>query len=362
MKKIDDSIILKAKDMYLNQHISCEKIAKELGIGASTVVKRLRKLGVEVSSHPHAGKFNVDEVIKLYVQDKIPIYKIASMFKSTEKTISKVLKEHNIEVKRVLQFDEHIFDSIDSEEKAYWLGFLWADGCVVSVNPEKPNYAIELGLSSKDRNHLVKYCNFLSLSEDRIKEKTCKPRKLIDKTTYVSRVQISSTHMWNTLVSYGMIPRKTYDERFPYEHTFKDNSLIRHFIRGYFDGDGCLTWHNKEHTTPEVQLIGLEGFLKKLILCLPDELNYRTPLKCSNSILYTVNWASNKAMIFLDYIYKDCNIYLDRKFNIYSSLLLKDNSEQSGNIGESPEMENSEIILETKESKISYSVDLEPLN
>ena len=90
MRKIDDSIIMQAKDMYVNQHISCEQIAKKLNIGASTVVKRLRKLGVEVVSHPHAGKFEVKDVIKLYVQDKIPIHKIAKMFNSTEKTISKV--------------------------------------------------------------------------------------------------------------------------------------------------------------------------------------------------------------------------------------------------------------------------------
>lgn len=352
-KRIDESIILKAKDMYVNQHISCEQIAKKLGIGASTVIRNLRKLGVEIVSHPHAGKFEIEEVIKLYVQDKIPIHKIAEIFKSTEKTISKVLKENNIEVKRVLKFNEHVFDSIDSEEKAYWLGFLWADGCIVSINPEKPNYAIELGLASKDRNHLVKYCNFLSLSKDRIKDKVCLPRKLVNKTTYVSRVQLSSTHMWKTLFSYGMVPRKTYDERFPYENTFKDSSLVRHFIRGYFDGDGCLSWHNKEHTRPAAQIIGLEDFLQKLMTYLPNEINYRIPSKCSNSILYNVSWASNKAMIFLNYIYKDCNIYLDRKFDIYSSLLLKNNSEQLGNIGENPSLDNTEITEEIKESSVS---------
>ena len=232
----------------------------------------------------------------------------------------------------------------------------------MSINPEKPNYAIELGLASKDRNHLVKYCKFLSLSEDRIKEKVCPPRKLVDKTTYVSRVQISSTHMWKTLFSYGMVPRKTYDERFPYKNTFKDESLVRHFIRGYFDGDGCLSWHNKEHTIPAIQVIGLEDFLKDLMTHLPEEINYRIPLKRSNSILYAVSWASHKAMIFLNYIYKDCSIYLDRKFNIYSSLLSKDNSEQSGNIGETLIEDNSEINSEIKESESLYSVDLEPLN
>lgn len=360
-KKIDESIILKAKDMYVNEHISCEQIAKKLGIGASTVVRNLRKIGVEVASHPHAGKFNIDDAIKLYTQDKIPIHKIAEIFKSTEKTISKVLKENNIEVTRVLKFNEHVFDIIDSEEKAYWLGFLWADGCVVSVNPEKPNYAIELDLSSKDRNHLVKFCHFLSLSEDRIKEKICPPGKLVKKERKVSRVQISSKHMWKTLVSYGMVPRKTYDERFPYDNTFENPDLIRHFIRGYFDGDGCLTWHDKEHTHPEVSIIGLEDFLLKLISYLPKEL-HKPIYKSKNSILYETNWAYNKAFIFLNFIYNNSNIVLDRKFNIYSSLLLKKSNAQSGNIGESPFEDNPEINSEIKKSESSYSIGLEPLN
>lgn len=353
MKKIDDSIIMQAKDMYVNQHISCEQIAKKLNIGASTVVKRLRKLGVEVVSHPHAGKFEIKDVIKLYVQDKIPIHKIAKMFNSTEKTISKVLKENNIEVKRVLQFEEHIFDIIDTEEKAYWLGFLWADGCVMSINPNNPNYAIELGLSSKDRSHLVKFCNFLSLSENRIKDKICLPGELIKTTREVSRIQISSTHMWNTLVSYGMVPRKTYDERFPYENTFKDKSLVKHFIRGYFDGDGSLTWYNKEHTRPEASLIGLEDFLIKLREYLPNEIKNNSIYKNKNNILYLINFVGNKALIFLNFIYKNSNIVLDRKFNIYSSLISKGISEESGNIGENPSLDNTEIIEEIKESSIS---------
>lgn len=351
MRKIDESIILQARDMYIYQHISCEQIAKKLNIGASTVVRRLRKLGIEVSSHPHAGKFNIEEVIKLYTEDKIPIHKIAKMFHSSEETISKVLKENNIQINRVANFNEYVFDSIDTEEKAYWLGFLWADGCVLKLNPEKPNYAIELGLSSKDKKHLVKFCKFLSLPESRIKDKICPPNDLVKTSREISRVQFSNKHMWNTLVSYGMVPHKTYDERFPEECIFASPDLIKHFIRGYFDGDGSLTWHNKEHTYPEVHVIGLENFLLKLESYLPQDLKDKNIYKKKESILYEVNWACKKAMIFLNFIYKDCKIVLDRKFNIYSSLLLRESMEKSRKIGESPIQENTEVISEIKESE-----------
>ena len=74
-------------------------------------------------------------------------------------TISKHLKNRGYEVVHTLNrscVNEHIFDEIDTEEKAYWLGFLYADGCVVNAKPR-----IELSLSDKDTEHLNKYIKFL---------------------------------------------------------------------------------------------------------------------------------------------------------------------------------------------------------
>ena len=49
-------------------------------------------------------------------------------------------------------FDNTIFEKIDSEEKAYWLGFLEADGCLHSG---KGDYRIELGLKEEDYSTLI---------------------------------------------------------------------------------------------------------------------------------------------------------------------------------------------------------------
>lgn len=75
------------------------------------------------------------------------------MYKSSQETISKVLKENNIEIPRngvKPSFDFNVFDNINTEEKAYWLGFIWADGCILSNCN-----GFELGISIKDISHLI---------------------------------------------------------------------------------------------------------------------------------------------------------------------------------------------------------------
>ena len=57
-------------------------------------------------------------------------------------------------------FDEHSFDVIDTEEKAYWLGFLYADGNVSNTKNE-----VGITLQSSDIKHLYKFKTFLKSSK-----------------------------------------------------------------------------------------------------------------------------------------------------------------------------------------------------
>ena len=124
--------------------------------------------------------------------------------------------------------------------------------------------------------------------------------------------------------------------------------------RGFFDGDGCISWANKEHTWPTASCVGTEEFLKDLKLYIPEELRTVNIHKTSASdVVYTLGWSCRKARIFLDFIYNNCNVALNRKFNIYSSIFSKENNEKSGNIDEHPEsQENVEITEESKESSV----------
>lgn len=65
-------------------------------------------------------------------------------------------------------YNRHIFDIIDSQEKAYWLGFIIADGY---LNVDRRMLRIKLG--DKDKNHLEKFIKFLGGNiEDMLKSET----------------------------------------------------------------------------------------------------------------------------------------------------------------------------------------------
>ena len=114
----------------------------------------------------------------------------------------------------------HIFDSIDNEEKAYWLGFLFADG-YVSL---KTNL-IELSLQLNDKNHLEKFKLFISAKQN------------ITEDSFRCRITISNKHLKETLINLGCTPQKSNNIRFPKI----DKNLYPYFIRGYFDGDGSIS-------------------------------------------------------------------------------------------------------------------------
>ena len=359
MTKISDEKILECRRMYEEEKLTCAEIGRKTGINEATIRRRLKSLGVAIVRYPLAGKFEEREIIALY-EEGFPIWKIAQQFKSSEETVSKILKKNEIKVSRngvKPSFDNHIFDNIDTEEKAYWLGFIWADGCIVNIRDEKKNYAFELGLSIKDIEHLEKFCSFIDLDKSRIKIKSNSGGNLISKSTSVlCRVQLSNKHLWETLNSYGCCPNKTSHELFPNVTIFKSSNLIHHFIRGFFDGDGWVYLDNRNYLISGV--CGQDDFLKELLSYLPKSLCKET-LKISNTeVIKMLKWGGNKAITFLNYLYNDSTIYLDRKYNI-SAPYIRNSISKSGNIGETPEMDNPEINSEVKESESSYSVEVE---
>lgn len=360
MTKISNEKILECRKMYEEDKLTCAEIGRRTGISEATIRRRLKALGVVITKNPLAGKFEEKDVIALY-KDNLPIWKIAKQFKSSEETISKVLKSNGIEVSRngvKSSFNHHIFDEIDTEEKAYWLGFIWADGCIVSINNEKKNYAFELGLSVKDIEHLEKFCSFINLDKSRVKIRVCKETSLVKSINTLCRIQVSNKHFWETLNSYGCCPNKTYHEVFPDISIFKSKDLIHHFIRGFFDGDGWVYLDNRGYLIAGV--CGQLEFLEAILKFIPESIVKNIVDSSDTEVTKILKWGGTKAKTFLNYLYTDSTVYLDRKYNISAPYIRKSIS-KSGNIGETPEMDNTEINSEIKESESSYSVEVETI-
>lgn len=211
--------------------------------------------------------------------------------------------------------DYHYFDDIDTEEKAYWLGFLTADGWI-SKNDKNNAGVTGIELQYRDINHLKKF-NKSIRGNYQITDRwrTCSISTYPDKKNHMCVIRIFSLIMYNSLVDKGFTENKSYDFHIPY----LKQDLVRHYMRGYFDGDGCFTLTNKSFhinfiTASKMLNNDIAKILKK------KEFNFKesTYITEFNTSMYRIDiYRTQDKVKFLDWIYSDCNIYLERKYKKY---------------------------------------------
>lgn len=252
-----------------------------------------------------------DYIVEQYVKYKISSNKLAKQFGVSYATIIKVLKERKVDIaggslNRKYKVDEDFFEIIDTEEKAYWLGFLYADG---SVKEGKTD--ISLSLVEIDVGHIEKFLKSLN-STHLIKEtqKKTKDNIYIQKLCY-----ISSKKLYYDLIDKGCTPNKTLILTFPSEEQVPKYLQI-HFIRGYIDGDGCIThttykgkYSERKHY--KISILGTEEFLNSLVKCLDLDIAVKQD---GNKKVFAVYIGGNdQVKRITELLYKDAKIYLDRK-------------------------------------------------
>ena len=292
----------------------------------------------------------INTIIQEYLdtpEEQRSLTKLGEAYGVRRQTISKWLKDRGIEVinyQNRSRLDEHIFDSIDTEEKAYWLGFLFADG-----NISHTGNRLEVRLSIKDLSHLEKFRKFLGLTTE-IRTGICNGNGFC-------HLAVRNKHLWHTLDSLGCHPRKSLILEFPNFSIFSDVKLIKHFIRGYIDGDGCLTIYrgSENHYRTEINLVGTEKFLTVVRKLFYDE-GYICNKSCTNweNKAYSLTFSDLPSRRIARLLYEKATIYLERKYNKYLEFCrLEEESSRrkSSKIGEDWDV-NTEIIEESKNSSI----------
>ncbi len=253
-----------------------------------------------------------EDIIFKYNQGKSTV-DLAKLTGFSRQHVYNILKNNNVvcrKVHNIYSCNNKYFEVIDTEEKAYWLGFLMADGNI-SRN------RVRINLHERDVEHLYKFTK--SLSSNHKIGKTSKG------TQYNQRkVEICSPSLCEDLIKIGCIENKTFKLQFPNinEH------LIRHFVRGYFDGDGSLSFGKKQgkYLYSSICIVGTESFCNSLIKVVSNELQITTSLRQRfpdrfNSTRMLEISGNKQVLKFLEWIYGNCTIYLDRKYNKYYSLI-----------------------------------------
>jgi len=242
--------------------------------------------------------------------------KLAQQYDSKPHVIYGILRRHNISMRddreKSLKFrcNEHYFDIINTEHKAYWLGLLAADGYIKDATP------LGFGISLKDEDKYI----LEELKKDieftgEIKTYTTKPGYSYTTTTY-SRLVISSPYLRERLIQLGIKSHKTTVLTFPTNQQIPQ-PLIRHFIRGYIDGNGSITHGGPTLLDrPQIKVCGTYEFLTELqkILNTNHKINRKKEQQERNINSWNITISGRKDVLrILKLLYLDCSIYLKRK-------------------------------------------------
>jgi len=267
-------------------------------------------------------KSNINEklVVKTFKELK-SVSKTAKVLNIKYHQAHYILKKHKLnpsssEGHRIYKADYKYFNNINTEEKAYWLGFLYADGCIADSDGTK---RLQTSLKSEDYEHLHKLKKSLK-STHPIHFRIIKSGKMQGKK-YCS-LFIRTNELCNALIKLGCTPRKSLTLEFPE----LPKNLIPHFIRGYFDGDGSVFISKEKHwrsgKISEVihyRFVGTENFLKKV----DENINLKGYLqKIKGSKAFELAYKRDKKLKpFYDYLYSKASIFLERKKLIFDTYL-----------------------------------------
>lgn len=245
------------------------------------------------------------KALSIYKEKKISLTKLAKQLKLDRETLTKWVRESgmHINIDGKNRINTHTFEKIDTEEKAYWLGFLFADG---NVGKNR----IELSLALKDTAHLEKFKKFMTWDGD-IK---------IDNKVGRCRMYFCDKKMAEDLIKLGCTERKSLTLRFPTEDQIPKH-LIYHFIRGYFDGDGHISDPKNLKATFHLSLLGTKHFLTSILDIIPLNPHLKIKNVKQSQEVFFFQLSGMNARMFLKYLYDDATAFLTRKKERYDNHL-----------------------------------------
>lgn len=206
--------------------------------------------------------------------------------------------------------NEDYFDNINSQDKAYFTGFICADGCIYKPKNENKQSILRICIHKQDIKLLELLRQYLGTN-----------KKIgTDKNKYVS-LEISSDQIINAFEKIGISERKTWGNTIPNI----DYKLMPAFIRGYLDGDGSIGLENNKNSDVRISFAGYYKNLEKIQSFLLsknifsnftiDKRKYTTTETGDFGSLIITNRTGKYC--FLKLIYENCeNCYLDRKYEI----------------------------------------------
>ena len=190
-------------------------------------------------------------------------------------------------------------DNIDTEEKAYWLGFFYAD----AYNKESTGQLI-IELQEQDKDHLFKCAKFFGQPREPFLQLKNKGKHR------AYRLELNSRYLSDSLKQKGCHQAKSFNITLP---NWLPSEQTRHFIRGYFDGDGCINIHQDQL---HINIVSTKEFnlqLQTIIKNININSQIYFPKRYTNNICRLDFGGSRQVLRFCSWILSGCRNLHEKK-------------------------------------------------
>lgn len=256
----------------------------------------------------------INDIVNEYTLNNQSLRVIGNKYQVCREVIKRILKNNNVPLrKRTVKYTANYnnFKNIDTPEKAYWLGFIAADGCVY-LREDESNASIIINIHEKDKEHLEKFKIFMNSNANIMSHIQTEG---FSNNTPMVKIVLNNKEMAYDLIDKGVTPRKSLTLQPPNINP----QFYLPFILGYFDGDGSI------YTTQQ-NLFGcsIEGTFE-LLSWINEILNISSCLEKRDKNSQTNNYyircgGTNKPYLILKQLYDSCDVHLERKFKIFQQL------------------------------------------
>lgn len=297
-----------------NSGMGYEQLGREYDVSGSAIHKMLKKNNVLLRPKKITPEETKLKIIQLYKDGK-SMEEAGKPFGLGSASVLSYLREYNVpsrsaeEAHRIYPINEDFFDNIDTEEKAYFLGFLYADGC----NQMAHFYSVNLSLDVLDEEILYKLSRLIYKEEKHVIHQVKRQDRTHEGKGIEMTLNINSKHICLQMLKLGVISRKTFYLDYP---KWMPEHLHRHFIRGYFDGDGSI--NNETKRMSGCKIVSTKQFLDGIKNIIPVN---STMYKCDDTndknTYYLIVNGNRHIHNFLNWIYAGSKIHLQRKYAAY---------------------------------------------
>lgn len=264
------------------------------------------------------SRFSIEDAMlfnKLHQEGNMSLRQIAKQYNTSHGVIKKHLTKHGYSyAKRKYSLNEDYFNELNDPQKLYFLGWIYSDGCVFN-HPDKRHKGLSFKLQKKD-SYILEYFKKLLQAEHPIKYERTTSGYCIG--SEYAQITIGSSKIYNVLLKYGLMPRKTFLLKYPH-HIVTDH---RPFILGVFDGDGGISFNPVRKMASftisgtEDVLVGISDVFQKEIGLEPNKLS-------KQKSIYQLSYGGVKPVVRIaEWLYSwNPPIYLKRKKEKFDMLL-----------------------------------------